>query len=161
MRLDADILQLHHLASNSDVFGTQAEWGDIMTRRYDKLHPIETHKAHTTSTGEPVVITEVSDIEGMRSYIPHCGKIGRAHANRSCDSNYYGGRRIRGNSSSLFEHDIVWAQVRTGRGLPKNREGWNAVFRRRASDVDNCNCHPSLARILLKRAYAPDNTHGI
>ena len=128
IRLDVDIRKLQHLASNSDVFGTQAEWGDIPTHRYDKLQPNETHKAHTTSTSDPVVIKEVFDIVGLRSYTPHCGenREGACESLLNCAIPITGGggRRIRGNPSSVFEHDSVWAKVRTGRALSKNLEGW-------------------------------------
>ena len=101
--------------------------GATFSHRYDKLQPNETHKVHTTTTGEPVVIKEVFYIEGMRSYIPQCSKD-RAGA---CESLWNsatpitgGGRRIRGNPSAVFEHDSVWALVRARRVLSKNWEGW-------------------------------------
>ena len=163
VRLDADIRKLQHLASNSDVFGTQAEWGDILTRRRDKLQPNETHNAHTTSTGEPVVIKEVFDIGGLRSYIPHCGKD-RTGAFESLRNSAIPITR----GEELAEIQVPYSDAisygrKYARGAPCQkigRVGGNAVFRRRASDEDICNCHPSLVRILLRRAYAPDNTHG-
>ena len=82
MRLDVDVRKLEHLAPNPCVFGTQKEWGDVLAHRSDKVHPGESHKVHTAPSNEPVVIKEFFDVEGLRSYIPHCSKE-RAEACKS------------------------------------------------------------------------------
>ena len=159
MRLDIDIRKFEQLAPSPGVFGTQREWGDVLARRSEKVHPAETHKVHTAPPNEPVLIKEFFDVRGLRSYIPHC----TAERAEACYSllNYATSRET---DQGFAEVEVPYSNTAAyGRKYARGascqkigREGRKAVFRRCGVDVDICNCHPSLVRQLLIRSFVSE-----
>ena len=161
LRLDVNLERLEALASDTSVFGSPCDWGDVLSVRYPKCFPAteaNTSKVEGASK-EPVTIREIVDLEGLGTFWGVCS--GKHKSARS---------DLIGKAVATPEHHTIGAlavpyantnaygrKYARGPSLQKiGRAGRDAALRTIGVDVDMENCHPSIMRILLERTHTSD-----